>query len=45
MDWKVGGEAVWEFSVADELDIAAQLIQNWQGCAEKVFSIEEQGKH
>ena len=45
MDWKVRGETDWEFRVAGEPDEATELIEDWQGCAEKVFSIEEKGKH
>ena len=45
MGGKVVREAVWEFRAADESDIAAELIKDWKGCAEKVSSVKEKGKH
>ena len=37
-------EAAWEFKISDERDVAAELVEDWQGGAEEVSSIEEKGK-
>ena len=44
MGGKVVWEAVWEFKISGERDVAAELVKNWQGCAEEVSSVEEKGK-
>ena len=44
MGGKVVRETAWEFKVSDERDVAAELVEDWQGCAEDMSSVDEQGK-
>ena len=44
MSGKVVRETAGKFKIAGESDIAAELIKDWQGCAEKMSSIKEKRK-
>ena len=44
MGGKVVREAGWEIKISGERDVAAELVKDWQGCAEEMSSVEEKGK-